>query len=108
VASMGDMGARFGMLVVETIAKIRRAYFAQKKPIKAICADDVNAWTVRSTRGVNMSVVTSAGIGNDDAETLAQRCLARIDYNTERPHSALGHLTPQAFARQAETARKVS
>jgi transposase InsO family protein len=32
----------------------------------------------------------------------------RIDYNTEPPHSALGHLTPQAFARQAETARKVS
>jgi transposase len=33
------MGARFGMLVVETIAKIRRAYFAQKKPIKAICRE---------------------------------------------------------------------
>ena len=32
----------------------------------------------------------------------------RIDYNTERPHSAMGHLTPRAFARQAETARKVS
>lgn len=32
---MGDMGAGSGMLVVETIAKIRRAYFAQKKPIKA-------------------------------------------------------------------------
>ena len=28
-----------GMLVVETIAKIRRAYFAQKKPIKAICRE---------------------------------------------------------------------
>ena len=27
------------MLVVETIAKIRRAYFAQKKPIKAICRE---------------------------------------------------------------------
>jgi transposase len=27
------------MLVVETIAKIRRAYFAQKKPIKEICRD---------------------------------------------------------------------
>ena len=26
-----------GMLVVETIAKIRRAYFAQNKPIKTIC-----------------------------------------------------------------------
>ena len=28
-----------GMLVVETIAKIRRAYFAQTKPIKTICRD---------------------------------------------------------------------
>jgi transposase len=33
------MGARFGMLVVETIAKIRRAYFAQGKSIKAICRE---------------------------------------------------------------------
>ena len=32
----------------------------------------------------------------------------RVDYNTERPHSALGHLTPKAFARQAAEARKVS
>src|SRR6202162_6396600 len=36
---MGDMGACWGMLIVETIAKIRRAYFAQKKPIKAICRE---------------------------------------------------------------------
>ena len=28
-----------GMLVVETIAKIRRAYFAQHKPIKMICRE---------------------------------------------------------------------
>src|SRR5438309_10808645 len=27
------------MLVVDTIAKIRRAYFAQNKPIKTICRD---------------------------------------------------------------------
>jgi hypothetical protein len=27
------------MLVVETIAKIRRAFFAQQKPIKAICRE---------------------------------------------------------------------
>ena len=33
------MGAWFGMLVVETIAKIRRAYFAQGKSIKAICRE---------------------------------------------------------------------
>src|SRR5471030_2064702 len=36
---MGDMGARVGMLVVETIAKIRRAFFVQQKPIKEICRE---------------------------------------------------------------------
>src|SRR5271156_629905 len=36
---MGTWGAGSGMLVVETIAKIRRAYFAQKKSIKAICRE---------------------------------------------------------------------
>ena len=36
---MGDMGAGSGMLIVETIAKIGRAHFAQKKPIKAICRE---------------------------------------------------------------------
>src|SRR5215470_896000 len=36
---MGDMGAGWGMLVVETIAKIRRAYFVQKTPIKVICRE---------------------------------------------------------------------
>jgi hypothetical protein len=36
---MKNMGAWLGMLVVETIAKIRRAYFVQKKPIKAICRE---------------------------------------------------------------------
>jgi transposase len=33
------MGAGFGMLIVETISKIRRAYFVQKKPIKVICRE---------------------------------------------------------------------
>jgi hypothetical protein len=36
---MGDMGAGQGMLVVETIAKIRRAFFSQRKAIKAICRE---------------------------------------------------------------------
>src|SRR5215213_1209298 len=36
---MANMGAGFGMLIVETIAKIRRAYFAQEKPIKTICRE---------------------------------------------------------------------
>ena len=39
MASMGDMGAGSGMLVVETIAKIRRAHFVQGKSIKAICRE---------------------------------------------------------------------
>src|SRR3954449_12184752 len=33
------MGAEIGMLVVETIAKIRRAYFVHGRPIKAICRE---------------------------------------------------------------------
>ncbi len=36
---MAEMGAGFGMLIVETIAKIRRAYLAQEKPIKTICRE---------------------------------------------------------------------
>ena len=39
MASMGIMGARVGMLVVETIAKIWRAHFVQHKPIKVICRE---------------------------------------------------------------------
>ena len=35
----GEAGAEFGMLVVETIAKIRRAYLQDKKPIKQICRE---------------------------------------------------------------------
>src|SRR5437667_6491692 len=35
----GFWEAEIGMLVVETIAKIRRAFFVQKKPIKEICRD---------------------------------------------------------------------
>ena len=41
------------MLVVETIAKIRRAYFEQKKPIKAICRD------LRVSRKVVRKVIRS-------------------------------------------------
>ena len=33
------MGAEIGMLVVETIAEIRRAFFVQGKPIKVICRE---------------------------------------------------------------------
>jgi hypothetical protein len=33
------MGAWIGMLVLETVAKIRRAYFVQRKTIKAICRE---------------------------------------------------------------------
>jgi transposase len=39
MASMGDMGAERGMLIVETVAKVRRAYFLHQKSIKAICRE---------------------------------------------------------------------
>ena len=41
------------MLVVETIAKIRRAYFRQKKPIKEICRE------LRVSRKVVRKVIRS-------------------------------------------------
>ena len=50
---MGDMGAGLGMLVVETIAKIRRAFFIQQKPIKAICRE------LRVSRKVVRKVIRS-------------------------------------------------
>ena len=53
MASMRDMGAGVGMLVVETIAKIRRAYFVQEKPIKVICRE------LRVSRKVVRKVIRS-------------------------------------------------
>ena len=50
---MGNMGAGLGMLVVETIAKIRRAFFIQQKPIKAICRE------LRVSRKVVRKVIRS-------------------------------------------------
>lgn len=42
--------AEVGMLIVETIAKIRRAFFVQGKPIKAICRElSVSRKVVRLT-----------------------------------------------------------
>ena len=45
--------AWFGMLIVETIAKIRLAYFRHKKPIKEICRD------LRVSRKVVRKVIRS-------------------------------------------------
>src|ERR1700716_4144983 len=47
------LGAEVGMLIVETIAKIRRAFFVQGKPIKAICRE------LRVSRKVVRKVVRS-------------------------------------------------
>ena len=47
------MGAEVGMLIVETIAKIRRAFFVQGKPIKAICRE------LRVSRKVVRKVIRS-------------------------------------------------
>src|ERR1700730_7836828 len=48
-----NMGAEIGMLIVETIAKIRRAFFVQGKPIKAICRE------LRVSRKVVRKVIRS-------------------------------------------------
>jgi hypothetical protein len=49
------MGADSGMLVVETIGKIRRAYLTQKTPIKATCRE------FRLSRKVVRKVIRSQG-----------------------------------------------
>jgi glutathione S-transferase len=72
VASMGDMGAVIGMLIVETIAKIRRAYFVQQKPIKAICRE------LGLSRKVVRKVLRSEATGHrflvGDGATIADIC----------------------------------
>jgi hypothetical protein len=46
------MEAEVGMLVVETIAKIRRAYFVHGQPIRAICRESKNVLLlIRERRG---------------------------------------------------------
>src|SRR5258707_5007565 len=47
------MGAEVGMLIVETIAKIRRAFFGQGRSIKAICRE------LRVSRKVVRKVIRS-------------------------------------------------
>src|SRR5256712_9850515 len=47
------LGAEVGMLIVETIAKIRRAFFVQGKPIKSICRE------LRVSRKVVRKVIRS-------------------------------------------------
>jgi hypothetical protein len=51
------MEAEVGMLVVETIAKIRRAFFVQGKSIKATCRE------LRVSRKVVRKVIRSIGLG---------------------------------------------
>ena len=53
MASMRIMGAGVRMLIVETIAKIRRAFFVHEKPIKVICRE------LRVSRKVVRKVIRS-------------------------------------------------
>lgn len=54
------------MLVMETIAKIRRAYFSQKKPIKEICRElRVSRKVVRKVNGTKRAPEKGAPFGAD-------------------------------------------
>ena len=65
MASMGGMGAGTGMLVVETIARIRRAYFVQKKPIKTICREyRLSRKVVRKVIRSEMTEFITSAAGN--------------------------------------------
>jgi DNA-binding transcriptional regulator LsrR (DeoR family) len=58
------------MLVVETIAKIRRAYFVQGKSIKAICRE------LRVSRKVVRKVLRSQGLRMKSRVGIASGSLA--------------------------------
>ena len=73
------------MLVVETIAKIRRAYFAQTKPIKTICRE------LRVSREVVRKVIRSRA----------------TEFRYERgPSSSRLLVSSRAFSSYAATARR--
>src|SRR5258708_11401765 len=83
------LGAEVGMLIVETIAKIRRAFFVQGKPIKAICRE------LRVSRKVVRKVIRSEA----------------TEFRYEREAQPLpkigpwrGKLDPLAFANAGEAA----
>ena len=59
-----------------------------------------------------MAVIVPAQLASREEEDFGNDARARLeswrqDYSTARPHSALGNLTPRAFARQAHEARKI-
>jgi hypothetical protein len=66
------MGAWSGMLVLETVAKIRRAYFVQKKTIKAICRE------LRVSRKVVRKVLRSEATDNEFQYERGEQPLPRI------------------------------
>jgi hypothetical protein len=79
------------MLVVETIAKIRRAYFVQKKPIKVICRE------FRLSRKVVRKVIRSAA--TEFHYERGRQPLPRIDPWRER-------LDGMLLANEAKSARE--
>ena len=98
------------MLVVETIAKVRRAYFQDKKPIKQICRElRVSRNTVRKSitfdRGTEFSAwkYLKAGIGAD-----AWFCDPQAPYQkgtVENTNNRLRRYLPRSTAPTALTNR---
>src|SRR5712671_3234936 len=83
------MGAEIGMLVVETIAKIRRAYFVHGQPIKAICRDlGVSRKIVRK---VIRSEATEFRYEREAQPLRQRRCNSPLLFQrAKRPSSNLG------------------
>jgi hypothetical protein len=81
MTSMGDMVARWEMLIVETIAEVRRAYLIHKKPIKAICRE------FRLSRKVARKVIRSEA--TEFHYERRRQPLPRIDPCREHPDALL-------------------
>jgi len=118
------------MLVVETIAKIRRAFFHQKKPIKAICRElKISRKAVRKAirsettefryeRGVQpmpklgswLEQLDGLLASNEDKPARERLTLIRVfeslrDLGFDGGYDAVRLLTPRAGAKRAERRR---
>ena len=88
------------MLVVETIAKIRRAYFAQHKPIKMICRE------FRVSRRVVRKVIRSQA--TEFRYERSRQPRPRIDPWRASPPALVNRIAPSAtFPNRREAGRRI-
>jgi putative transposase len=98
-----DNGPEFAGRMLDRWAYLNRVELDFSRPGKPTDNAHIEAFDARFRQEcLNASWFLSMADARDRIEAW------RRDYNEERPHSALGSLTPRAFATQAHQARRVA